>query len=129
MKPLRLRVRIALVLGSLVLAALAAGWVRAAPGAPPAAAPGMRVGLAQKHDLSPPLSSLPVARGLRLPPVVPTAEPGPTLDLALPAMPGPSLTWDGISRASAGCDCSPPDTNGAVGRTDYVQAVNFTVQV
>ena len=67
MKPLRLRVRVALVLGMLMAAALAAGWVRAAPGAPPAPAPGMRVGPALKHDLSPPLNSLPVARGQRLP--------------------------------------------------------------
>ncbi|HEX6608969.1 MAG TPA: hypothetical protein VF276_18860, partial [Chloroflexia bacterium] len=61
MKPLRLRVRVALVLGVLMCAALAAGWVRAAPGAAPAAGPatGMRVGYARKHDLSPPLGSLP----------------------------------------------------------------------
>jgi hypothetical protein len=131
MKPLRLRARVALVLGVFACAALAAGWVRAAPGVAPVAGPatGMRVGYAQKHDLSPPLSSLPPARGLRLPPAVPTAAPGANLDLALPAMPGPSLSWDGISRAASGCECSPPDTNGAVGRADYVQAVNFTVQV
>src|SRR5438874_4816153 len=41
-----------------------------------------------------------------------------------PNMPPPLLTFDGINSATSGCGCLPPDTNGDVGPTHYVQTVN-----
>ena len=45
------------------------------------------------------------------------------LGLLVPdAMPAPILNFDGMPNA---CGCAPPDTNGAVGLTQYVQSVNL----
>ena len=46
-----------------------------------------------------------------------------------PAVPGPILTWDGIPFPGVTCNCAPPDTNGQVGKTQYVQTVNEGIQV
>ena len=46
-----------------------------------------------------------------------------------PAIPSPILQWDGIFYPGVGCNCAPPDTNGEVGKTQYVQMVNKGVQV
>jgi len=46
-----------------------------------------------------------------------------------PAVPGPILTWDGIPFPGVVCNCAPPDTNGQVGKTQYVQTVNQGIQV
>ena len=45
------------------------------------------------------------------------------------AMPAPILNFDGIPFPGVGCNCAPPDTNGAVGLTQYVQMVNEGYQV
>lgn len=44
-------------------------------------------------------------------------------------LPGPvgttdKLNFDGLNDTNSDCDCAPPDTNGAVGATQYVQWVN-----
>ena len=44
-------------------------------------------------------------------------------------MPAPILNFDGIPFPGVGCNCAPPDTNGAVGLTQYVQIVNEGYQV
>ena len=45
-------------------------------------------------------------------------------------MPSPTLNFDGISVSpGGGCTCAPPDTNGEVGTTQYVQTVNVGFQV
>src|SRR4051794_14812475 len=49
--------------------------------------------------------------------------------VAAPNMPAPSLSFDGIPFPSVGCSCAPPDTNGEVGPTQYVQIVNEGFQV
>ena len=49
--------------------------------------------------------------------------------LAAPHMPGTQLNFDGISYPGVNCFCAPPDTNGAVGATQYVQIVNTGLQV
>src|SRR5919198_3086048 len=50
--------------------------------------------------------------------------------LARPNMPLPTLTFDGIAVSpGGGCTCAPPDTNGEVGATQYVQDVNVGFQV
>jgi hypothetical protein len=54
---------------------------------------------------------------------------------ALLAMPAPLVTFEGQSSVdsggggAAGCLCLPPDTNGAVGPTQYVQMVNSVFSV
>src|SRR5215211_392423 len=40
-----------------------------------------------------------------------------------PNIPVPIRTFDGIPFPGVGCNCAPPDTNGAVGLTQYVQIV------
>jgi len=49
--------------------------------------------------------------------------------LAPNAMPTPILNFDGISYPGVACNCVPPDTDGAVGSTQYVQIVNEGYQV
>jgi hypothetical protein len=44
-------------------------------------------------------------------------------------IPGPSGTFEGINQADGCGGCIPPDTNGAVGRTQYVQMVNSAFSV
>ena len=46
-----------------------------------------------------------------------------------PSVPAAILNFDGIAFPGVGCNCAPPDTNGAVGRTQYVQIVNEGYQV
>src|SRR5919198_3685091 len=46
-----------------------------------------------------------------------------------PDMPGTTLTFEGIPFPGVNCNCAPPDTNGEVGATQYVQLVNVGLQV
>ncbi|TML52307.1 MAG: hypothetical protein E6G15_11105, partial [Actinobacteria bacterium] len=46
-----------------------------------------------------------------------------------PNMPGPILNFEGIDFPGVVCNCAPPDTNGEVGLTQYVQIVNEGFQV
>ncbi len=46
-----------------------------------------------------------------------------------PNMPGTILNFDGIPFPGVVCNCAPPDTNGEVGQTQYVQIVNEGYQV
>ena len=102
---------------------------------------GMIVGHAMRSDHSRPL------RTLRPPAVAETPEPETSpnphpvsrhLDhvdtvrqsrASAPNMPLPSLSVDGITFLGGTCGCAPPDTNGEVGLTQYVQAVNKGFQV
>jgi hypothetical protein len=45
------------------------------------------------------------------------------------SMPGTGLNFDGIPFPGVACNCAPPDTNGEVGATQYVQIVNEGYQV
>src|SRR5664279_5685956 len=59
----------------------------------------------------------------------PVIEHG-VLGLLVPdAMPSAVLNFDGIVFPGVACNCHPPDTNGAVGLTQYVQMVNEGYQV
>jgi hypothetical protein len=49
--------------------------------------------------------------------------------LAAPEIPSPVLSFDGIVFPGVGCNCAPPDTDGEVGQTQYVQMVNEGFQV
>jgi hypothetical protein len=44
-------------------------------------------------------------------------------------MPSPLLNFDGVAFPGVACNCAPPDTNGEVGATQYVQIVNEGYQV
>jgi hypothetical protein len=46
-----------------------------------------------------------------------------------PSIPDPMLNFDGIVFPGVGCSCAPPDTNGEVGATQFVQMVNEGYQV
>ncbi|HEY6046229.1 MAG TPA: hypothetical protein VIU65_06465, partial [Pyrinomonadaceae bacterium] len=46
-----------------------------------------------------------------------------------PNMPSPLLNFDGVPFPGVACNCAPPDTNGEVGATQYVQIVNEGYQV
>src|SRR4029077_18942257 len=47
------------------------------------------------------------------------------------AIPVPTRQWAGVGEVDCGkpCEGAPPDTNGAVGKTQYVQMVNDGLQV
>jgi len=49
--------------------------------------------------------------------------------LQSPNMPSASLNFDGIPFPGVVCSCAPPDTDGEVGLTQYVQMVNAGMQV
>ncbi len=46
-----------------------------------------------------------------------------------PNIPTPIRTFDGVAYPGVGCNCAPPDPNGAAGLTQYVQMVNEAYQV
>ena len=55
-----------------------------------------------------------------------------TTPQALPALPAPAVSFEGISQADTvalGQGFLPPDTNGAAGPNHYVQTVNVTFRV
>ena len=56
-------------------------------------------------------------------------DKGSILRFLAPSIPAPLLNFDGIPFPGVGCSCAPPDTNGAVGTTQYVQIVNEGYQV
>src|ERR1041385_251634 len=50
-------------------------------------------------------------------------------NMAMPSMPSPLLNFNGIPYPGVACNCAPPDTDGEVGATQYVQIVNDGFQV
>jgi hypothetical protein len=100
----------------------------------------MKVGHDYKHDTSPALHDI---TPKKLPPQHEHEEKGPLRvsqhqdqadpvvqsNPAAPAMPGTLLNFDGIPFPGVACNCAPPDTNGEVGLTQYVQIVNEGFQV
>lgn len=67
------------------------------------------------------------------PPLNPaSSDPGiapPVISRSSATLPTPSVSFDGISSAASGCGCLPPDTNGDVGPSNYVQSVNTSLQI
>ena len=109
---------------------------------------GHTVGASYKNDISPPVRNMPPWKASDLKaqheanenPKVPYRHhdtPDPviqkshvsTLDLLAPSLPAPLRNFNGIPFPGVGCNCAPPDTNGAVGQTQYVQIVNEGFQV
>ncbi len=143
------RVWIALVAGLLLLAG--AGWLirdpraaQAALGTGPApgaqtTANGVIVGQDYHHDTSPPLRTMPQI------PYLPKGNPhegneNPRIRISLRkdvsdasavqrslaplAMPATILNFDGVPFPGVVCNCAPPDTDGEVGATQYLQMVS-----
>ena len=153
---LKLRVSLILLLFSagVFLALLGSGLFAAAEEQQaPQENSGIQFGQSYHNDVSPALRDLPAiwpptppkegedeeAREANLNPKLPLPlhidVPDPVIDhgllgLLVPdAMPAPILNFDGIPFPGVGCNCAPPDTNGAVGLTQYVQIVNRGYQV
>lgn len=101
-----------------------------------------------KHDKSRPLRNLPVIKPSPKAPEeengrdeaqIPVRnhknEPDHALqqslhpDAPVANMPATSANFDGMSNATAACNCLPPDTNGDVGPNHYVETVNVAFQV
>ena len=109
---------------------------------------GITWGTSYKNDVSPALRSLPpwpvfankaeheanpnplmIIDHVDVPdPVIQNASIS-ALALLSPNIPLPIANFDGIPAPGVVCNCSPPDTNGAVGTTQYVQMVNEGIQV
>ncbi|MBA3964055.1 MAG: hypothetical protein H0X40_19450, partial [Chthoniobacterales bacterium] len=56
-------------------------------------------------------------------------QKGKLLGQLAPSIPPTILNFAGIPFPGVGCSCAPPDTNGEVGTTQYVQIVNEGYQV
>ncbi len=56
-------------------------------------------------------------------------QKGALLGQLAPSIPAPILSFAGIQFPGVSCNCAPPDTNGEVGLTQYVQMVNTGYQV
>ncbi|HXY59978.1 MAG TPA: hypothetical protein VEH26_00090, partial [Chthoniobacterales bacterium] len=108
---------------------------------------GVQFGQSVRNDVSPPLRSLPsmwppkpmgeeheANLNPKLPHPFHVDGLDPVIDhgfkgLMASLMPGTVLNFDGIPFPGVTCNCAPPDTNGAVGQTQYVQIVNTGFQV
>ncbi len=131
----------ALALASLLAAVFAASGATATAQEPEQLPNGFTVGVSSKNDLSQPLRDIPVPPALLARPKLKhekvfslsdgMAEYDPVVqDFLFPeAMPAPILNFTGIPFPGVGCNCAPPDTNGEVGATQYVQMVNEGLQV
>jgi N-acetylneuraminic acid mutarotase len=105
--------------------------------------PGMRVGHSVRNDVSPALRSMPrlkykpTGRGeaAENPSLLkgrkPLSRRDTVVQKTMPGhdMPSPILNFDGIPFPGVNCNCAPPDTDGEVGLTQYVQIVNEGFQV
>jgi hypothetical protein len=113
------------------------------PAAVEQASNGVIVGTSYHNDTSPPLrdiKQLPIEsksereanENPKLPnhhKDLPDEALGPDQAVPLPNIPGTTLNFDGIPFPGVVCNCAPPDTNGEVGATQYVQIVNEGYQV
>jgi hypothetical protein len=102
---------------------------------------GVIVGHSYKNDVSRPLRQMPAAPSRPRAEREASANPGTGLrhenapdgarqaQVFAPRMPAPVLNFNGIVYPGVNCACFPPDTNGEVGATQYVQMVNQGIQV
>jgi hypothetical protein len=102
---------------------------------------GIQGGYSYKNDVSPPLRSMkqlpivqkPEHEAADNPKIVRNHvdHPDPVVQsfLAPDVMPATILNFDGIPFPGVACNCAPPDTDGEVGLTQYVQIVNEGYQV
>jgi hypothetical protein len=127
----------------------AAGVLAAAVKPVPISGKAVRTGVSLKVSALPPARPRPVRKDEPMPEKeienneIPRSlgpfPPGDSRDMALagrvpaPAMPGPSVSFDGLSadddQAALGGRFEPPDTNGDVGPNHYVQTVNSLFRI
>ncbi len=118
------------------------GGAASSKGAPHQYPNGVISGASYKNDVSPPLRDIPPAPLVKKSPSVENENPSmmggshkDQLDtvvqklMAPLVMPAPILNFDGIPFPGVSCNCAPPDTDGEVGATQYVQMVNEGYQV
>ncbi|HEY5435965.1 MAG TPA: putative Ig domain-containing protein [Candidatus Limnocylindrales bacterium] len=138
--------RVPAILPRVVAAAVlvaAAGFPAGVLAAPPSSTGAVEVSAAVAHAVSPPMRNLgptaPSAANLRERPlrlVGPGSSPNQpdgalqtTAGTQIAVQPG-GLSFDGVGVCGAGAGCyAPPDTNGAVGATQFVQWVNTAYAV
>jgi hypothetical protein len=150
----RLRVLLSFLLCStaLVLVLFASGFLSLnslSAQAPTAQQNSVAVGSSYHNDVSPPLSSMrpwsaadrkserEANENPKIPfrhvdgadPVIQSTHTSSALAMAAPSIAAILKNFDGIPFPGVGCNCAPPDTNGAVGKTQYVQMVNEGYQV
>ena len=103
------------------------------------------VGVSLHNDVSPALRDMPAwpiqlkqQREAMENPLIPNnhkdapdmvVDKGTLLSQLAPSIPTPILDFAGIPFPGVSCNCAPPDTNGEVGATQYVQMVNEGYQV
>jgi hypothetical protein len=148
---LRLLAGFVLCLAGISLALLAFGVFSGAPALAQASkSAALQVGVSYHNDVSQPMRDMPSStsadgregteREANENPKVPyrhTDSPDPVIQssevsaqgLLTPSVPATILNFDGIPFPGVGCNCAPPDPNGAVGQTQYVQIVNEGYQV
>ncbi len=133
----------ALACGVLCTLIVGASGLAAEPGRNPvkkSASSTVTVGHSFKNDVSPPLREIPPKFGLQqkhlqreplgMPEDVLTRTDPVVQDRLAPrAMPAPILDFDGVHFPGVSCNCAPPDTDGEVGATQYLQMVNEAIQV
>ena len=133
------------LLASLLVMLSAVSTAIAAPAEPVAVGDhGFKTGMSYQNDVSLPLYYLPAWDGEKEGdedkeaaenPKLPNHHidsPDPVIQHTMAPstqMPTPVLNFDGIPFPGVGCNCAPPDTNGEVGDTQYVQMVNEGFQV
>jgi N-acetylneuraminic acid mutarotase len=120
------------------------GSTKGTPAAPSKGAnpQGITVGRSYKNAISPSVRSLGRAHGTEQAQVRPELPPlftnkplrqvnDPVVQSKMPDpnMPAPMLNFEGIDYPGVVCFCAPPDTNGEVGLSQYVQIVNEGFQV
>jgi len=130
---------------SLLALGVASTLAHAAQEPTPVGNNGFMTGTSYQNDTSLPLYYLPAWNGDKdddeegreaaLNPLLPNNHvdsPDPViqnLHAPSPTIPSPILSFNGIQFPGVGCNCAPPDTNGEVGETQYVQMVNEGFQV
>jgi hypothetical protein len=130
-----------------IFCAIIAGWPLSAQPPDSQTAGGVTSAESYRNDVSPPLRSLPpsAARSAeheanenpKVPhrhkdsndPLIQNRHVSSALSQPAPNIAATLLNFDGIPFPGVGCNCAPPDTNGAVGKTQFVQIVNEGYQV
>ena len=140
-----------LCLSGMILAGLAFGIFsgsQVTAQGPTAQQNGLAIGKSYHNDVSPPLSSMPpwsasdakleheANENPKVPhrhldgfdPVIQSSH-APLTAAITPSIASVIRNFDGVPFPGVGCNCAPPDTNGAVGQTQFVQIVNEGYQV
>jgi uncharacterized repeat protein (TIGR01451 family) len=143
---MKLMKHVALVASMLTLGSLATVAVASPADQDPIAVGnnGMLMGTSYQNDVSLPLYYLPAREDIDQDKEGHEGPENPWIDthhvdsadpvvqhtkLATPLIPSPILNFNGIQFPGVDCSCAPPDTNGEVGETQYVQMVNEGFQV